>query len=279
VFISRCIQQKPQNILDLSKGAKTLNLVTLHNFYKLGFFSRQLQTEITNNQQIALMFPQLKPFLPKMIYNKGLIYEYVQLEKYQHLERDEMLPIAFKVLEVLRRYGKKQNCDSTMLSHINRGIRLIGILYGKKTSALISQNVTSLLARSWTIGPVHGDFHTANLLKNTENFPKIIDLDNFSDNGIQALDAFNFIIDYEVRHSNQKWYEILQNMLINKSYKPNVSIFQDFLDYDVDQIALLYCMNRLGYENSYYHLLSRSVYKEYLFIRELAEKMESESLS
>lgn len=224
-------------------------------------------------------FPNIAPFVPKMTFGKGFVHDYIQLEKLQSLDRGEMLSFAFKILSEFREYGEKQYCNKAAVNYINRGMNLIGILYGKSLKTQVSQRVKALLSLPWTIGPLHGDFHSANLLKNGDNQPKIIDLDSFLLKGIQALDALNFIIDYEVSFSDNKWFEVLNNLLLNEYRCESISILQQFLEYDLNSLALLYVLNRLGYENSYYHLLSQSVYKEYAFIRNLTNQTKGERLS
>ncbi len=266
LLMIRMVKENPKNILVCSLGAITYNILAKNYFYKIGFFSGAIKREVDNYRCINKQYPALTHLLPKISYNRYGVLEYIKVEKYFPLDEKEGINYAIRILAQLRAYGQKTNCASSQFKYIAQGLKLVGVLYGLPLKNKLERELNKTLAQPWTIGPIHGDFYLANILKDAENNPKMIDLDEFSAKGLQSLDAFNFMLDFYARENKTTWTQVLVKLL-QSSDAGVVHGLEDYLDYSLQEVALLYTLNRLGYENYHYHFLSNSVREEYMFVK------------
>lgn len=258
----------------LTFSSGTLKLFANDSFYKIGFVGGDICKERKNIELIRTKFPALFYYLPSIKFKRFFLLHSLKIQQYQSLRLDESLNCARQFLFECSSYSNMKVCSLDEFPNILHGVYLSKILY--KTLDF-EKTLLKVFSFSWKVGPVHGDFHMGNILVDQMGSPLIIDLDNFTTHGIQALDAFTFWVDYKCKQTNHSWQHIILSELSAGASEQEKSFKNTFFEHDLHYIALLYCLNRLGYENRYYRFLSRSVEREFRIISELINAIEKET--
>lgn len=248
----------------------TYKFVTLSHFYKIGTRFGPLNTEKNNIQLIRTYFPSLMPYVGVYkIHYHGVLCS-LSMPTYIVPTQSEALKAGIEILQKLRTFSSKGRGEVREFPYLKHGLYLTKVLY---KNLELECKVRKALSLTWSIGLVHGDLHLGNVLID-DNHPIVIDLDNVSQTGIQALDAFTFWLDYKIKQTHLSWQEVLKLVINDEMCEAGAFIKNNLFDNDVKSLALLYVLNRLGYENKHYRLLSRSVQREYSVLQELGEKKE-----
>lgn len=245
------IDQGKVNSFYCSSG--TLKVFTEDYVYKIGTRNGALKQEYIHAKIIHANFPEIAAYLLSVEYSNKFSFCIMKMKRYHVPNGSKILDYANQILKTFARYAIKRKCDISEFPHIVQGLKLAKILY---SSIDLEIKVKEIFSVPWRIGPVHGDFHGGNILIDDNDFPFIIDLDNFNLKGIQALDEFTVWIDYKIKDGKMTWQDVIRSTIKTE-------------EGDVKSIAFLYVLNRLGYENIYYGFLSRSVENEFRLIEEL----------
>jgi len=265
--IEYLIAEKIEEIGANSFSSGTVKAYSPSYFYKIGMLYGGFKMECKNYVNIRGKYPLLNNIFPSVQLHHRFLFGYLKMDRYFCVDTPESILLAISALNVLRKYGKKEIQPLSFTKHIAHGIYLSHFLYGKACKKALLKQVLEILSLPWMLGPTHGDFHAGNLLKNTSEMPILIDLDAFSDKSIQALDAFTFLVDTIAKEKQQKWQSVVNQLVLCEVKEEKYSPFYSFFDYDLKRVALLYILNRLGYENTIYFFLSRSIQNEFSVLK------------
>lgn len=247
-------------------SSSTFKILTRSFAYKIGLVFGALVREQKNEEIIRKNFPALAMYLPFMSYKNNFVFSSITMPRYQNFDYSEAsLVFAKQVLEQFSKYSVMRICSVEEFPHVLRGLKLAKILY---PGLNLEKNMHDIFSISWRIGLVHGDFHTKNILAHN-NAPIIIDLDHFNVAAMQVLDAFTFLVDFHVSKQKCSWQAAINTILHDKERENLYADWEVFFENDLRLIALLYALNRLGFDNAYYRFLSRSVAKEFAIIGDL----------
>lgn len=268
-FITKYIGLNNKEVKKSYYSSGTIKVFTNNYFYKIGFFSTNINIEFKNYCLIKKKYTLLSDVLPEIIFSHYFLLNFMKIKKYELVPYAESIKFGVEFLKLLRKYGEEKTFNISKYKNINRAISLCGILYGNTFEKKLKFCVENILSVPWMVGPVHGDFNLENMVFKKDEKPLIIDLENFTEEGLQALDAFNFLIDVKKKKSDQQWQDIVKELISSNLINELDRSFIDFLDHDLNQVAILYILNKLGYDNDYYDFLSKSIQSEFYFIKKL----------
>lgn len=246
----------------------TIKIISEDHFYKVGTIWGSLKKEQLNISVIGRRFPELILLIPKISYRRQYLFKLVKMDRYYVPEPYQHVNCAKQILTKLSQYANKQQNIPKHLSFIEKGMRLVTLLYKVDN---LEKMVDEILSLEWRIGPTHGDFHKGNILINQNGLPIMIDLDSFHSMGIQALDAFGFCVDWTAHEANISWQEVINAILSNYYHSKVWEQIRELLDNDILSLSILYLLYRLAYENVHYGFLSRSVKKEFSIFKRISK--------
>lgn len=256
-FIIQVLGTDQSEIQNIYYSSGTIKVLSRSHFYKVGSAFGSLKQECENIKIICKRFPKIVLYLRPTKYKKIFFLRSVTMDHYPVVDRPDSMSYANQILQAFAHYAITRKCSMNEFPHILRGFKLAKILY---QSVDLDVKAKAAFSVFWKIGPVHGDFHMGNILVDNNHSPFVIDLDNFNINGIQAIDAFTFWVDYQTKEMKISWQEVIRLALKTDIYMG---------EHDIKLIAFLYLLNRLGFENFYYGFLSRSIQNEFRLLEEL----------
>lgn len=199
---------------NLSFGYQSILVSSKYLFIKVAISKRAtIEREYINYSRIKTDYPCLALILPNYQLVCGCLVTALVCERMAKVGAREALPLAMLVQKRLNesiligQLLKLNDC-----TQIKEGLRCISGDFGLGVAGLMKASVENFLLNSrYTIGFVHGDFHSRNIMKDRFGNPKIIDLDCIRFNGIREFDALYFALEQVWSFSGEGWIESLSN--------------------------------------------------------------------
>lgn len=230
-------------------------LYTDNKFFKISWRKDCIINEI-NNLEFVNRVELLRKLLIPYIYKRRLCCSIIETQrKIPVNDANEFFTAAERILDRFQLCAElKSNCDLSEFKLITEGLSIIKES-GCYNEWLICENQVKQFfdKESFYIGPAHGDFHQKNILKDEDGNYFIIDLDCFRPEGIMALDAIYFIIQYYVNLHRVNWYEQLISFTSKRQEftQSELKFLNKYCKISNIQWLMIFFLDRIGQERQY----------------------------
>jgi hypothetical protein len=249
------LREKRANVIHIDFALANFHVLTRKNFYKIAGFGSTLEQEFKNWSKLQEPGP-LKTCIPKVVSMKRFGFEVLITKRLEHLNDGSEVEIAAeKLLSALRSLGEQRIIGKNRLPGIMRGLEQVENNFGIELAGAYRLKLDLLLGKPLFSGPVHGDLHPGNILKDAAGNPQLIDWDCYEPEGIQALDALSLIVFTDSRRNNCTWCKQLTEY--HRSNWNSVCfprILDKFVDIEPPGIVLIFFLNQLGMDSRYFKL-------------------------
>lgn len=234
----------------------TINITTSENFYKVAFNKNARKYLIKEYKN----WEKLKSYtsFQEIINNRMNLFErdnilILEIAKLVNINiQEEKLSAIHFLFSEMRKDSYNGEVEKSF--YLKEGLKFIENNFIKKESEIFNEMAEKIMGHKAIMGPLHGDMHVRNIMKDEEGLYKVIDLDKFSAKGIQSLDSLHTIIDYESRENKISWFKQAILFYEDKKQMSDFSkeIYKNYVDFDLKKLMILYILDRIGketYEN------------------------------
>ena len=238
-----------------ARGYKSLLVETELCFFK---FSISFDSTVHNEYQnfISLFNTNsISEFLPRYRFLSGFLYSALICENLKIIPAANVLPVAIDIYRKLNSI-----CDPLQKLNISNDLYILEVLkcvekvFGKATKLQFDEQVTKFLSNDkYSIGLVHGDFHSRNLMQDLSGLTKIIDLDCCRLLGVREFDALYFALEQKWSCDGSFWIDTLSDCL-NHSESDTEKCLSKFGVTFSKELALTFFLDRIGQEISLFNI-------------------------
>jgi serine/threonine protein kinase len=162
---------------------------TQSRIYKISFARRfELEAENRIRDLVVQNRSDLAPLLVSSEFYSKRFFSCIAMPRYEVVGLEESIGYGIDLFNHMKErsaFGKSQLMGRAA-EHIELGLTIVSQVCSPKLFKYLKSVVEAYLAsKRYTVGVVHGDFHSRNILLESTGSPKLIDLDCLQLNGIQ----------------------------------------------------------------------------------------------
>ena len=227
---------------------------TRSSVYKVAFIHRSgLQEEARMGGLVIQSRPELRPFLIRSRFYSERYFACIAMPRCEIVGIEESVDYGLLIYEHMKSrdgHGKNQ---LVLAGDIELGLSIVSQVCAAKGFKHLSLLVEEYLTQKhYSIGVVHGDFHSRNILLDDYSQPKLIDLDCVKLRGIQELDAVHFVVEYVRSKTGQDWLTSIEHLVSGTGEVDLRRLSGLFCLMDEVGLYVVYMLNRLGLERRKY---------------------------
>ncbi|MAD95362.1 MAG: hypothetical protein CML33_07695 [Rhodobacteraceae bacterium] len=239
------------------RGFECFLLTSSDRFLKVARSSRAtLNLEHKNYSLLLASRPDLINIFPNYRFITILGLEVLISEKLNQIPFEEALSEAVFLYRRLSDANiiNSGQCELAECKQILAGICEIESRFDKDRANLLKASAERFLRRGrYTVGIVHGDFHSRNIMRDKSNACKLIDLDCVRLKGITEFDALYFALEQEWSTTGRLWIETLSSCFSTKGCSVERTLACFAVDWSTD-LGVSFFLDRIGQESLDYAL-------------------------
>lgn len=180
---------------------------------------------------------------------------YVLMDRYTPVSLESAGEHAARLYGSMRNCGRRADAAQRFAAspEVSAGMQVLADLYGADIVPLLEARLARLAsAGTCNVGFAHGDFHSRNIMLDGAGAVRLIDMDCMRQDGIQELDAVNFVLEEQWSRSGRQWYEQIDVYLRDEAPAAGRQALQRFGVPVSSDLAWLYLLDRVGQETMNY---------------------------
>ena len=236
--------------LSVGRGHEAILIFCKNCFVKIAISKKStIEQEYLNWVAILQKHPMLAECFPR--------YTFIRNTFFSCLLSERLFPIPLKdaLISAVRVRIAFDNCASqnTRLafdkySQIHAGLNCVQIAFGSEVAISLREIVKDYLINyQYHVGLSHGDFHSRNIMRDLNNFDRMIDLDCIRFEGIVEIDVVHFTLEMKWSHSGILWTDTLA-LAFDLKGKNIIDSLRAFSVPWNNTLGVIYFLDRIGQE-------------------------------
>ena len=236
--------------LSISFGHEALILKTKNKFFKVSMFGQgTLDREITNFKKIIAIKSSIKEILPNYKYFTYQFFSCLVSERLSLKSSNELDQRTIDALTTLNSINNKNRFIKILdYPELQAALTFIKSNFGIEMETTIQDHLEKFFKEGKiTTGVCHGDFHSKNVMEDSNGNKYFIDLDCVRYSGISMIDKIHFAVEADVEKRNVLWMQSIHTAIDSKGSNLK-KILETFGEVWNPTIGLIYFLDRLGQE-------------------------------